>query len=513
MEFLTSYAIGVALPDIQGDLSASLDQGSWILTTYSTCFLIGVVLSNWLASRIGYRRHMTTAVLLYMFAAIGCALSHTLADMIVFRAAMGYAGGTFLVRGQTAINLAFAGVSRFKALFGFAIGVVGVARLCGAAAGGYLTEWHSWRVIFFLNVPMSLGALALLAAALPDVKERLPERARRLDIVGLVLLAAWVTSLQIALSRGERDDWLADPFILFLTAAFVLCLPLFIWWELRPSNTAPIISLRTYRNRNFGIGSIYVVILGMMLYGQLYVVPQFLRNVQQHSAWGAGQLQSFNAAAFAVGLIIGALLMKPLGFRAALAVGAATFTAGMWTWATRLTPDISDRAMLLPLALTGMGAGWQIGPLSTLINSGTPDPLMGEAMELYLCQRQLGGSWGIAILAILVDRRESFWSSRLGEHVSDYDIAGGAASVAEGGNPLQQGAVALHAAGLPQADAQAGAMALLHGRLVTQAIVNAFADTFLYQAALGVVALLLIVCLGRGRQVKGAWRWVVEMVR
>src|SRR5262249_19458756 len=132
MEFLTSYAIGVALPDIQGDLSASFDQGSWILTTYSTCFLIGLVLSDWLATRTGSRRHLAAAIVLYTFSAIGCSRSQTLTEMIVFRAAMGYAGGTFLVRAQTAINLAFAGKARAKALGVFALGVVGVARLCGA---------------------------------------------------------------------------------------------------------------------------------------------------------------------------------------------------------------------------------------------------------------------------------------------------------------------------------------------------------------------------------------------
>jgi len=136
---------------------------------------------------------------------------------------------------------------------------------------------------------------------------------------------------------------------------------------------------------------------------------------------------------------------------------------------------------------------------------------MGEGMELYLCQRQLGGSWGVAILAILVDRRESFWSSRLGEHLNDFEIAGGAASTT--GNALQQGAAALHAAGLPQADAQAGAMALLHGRLVTQAIVNAFADTFRYQALIGLIGLVLILLLGRGRTIAAMWRWTVEAVR
>src|SRR5262245_35544502 len=139
MEFVTSYALGVALPDIQGDLSASFDEGSWILTTYSTCFLIGVVLSNWLSTRVGYRRHMIAATALYLCASVGCGVSHDLAQMLVFRAAMGLAGGTFLVRAQTAINLAYVGKERSKALSMFAVGVVVIARVSGAAIGGYLT--------------------------------------------------------------------------------------------------------------------------------------------------------------------------------------------------------------------------------------------------------------------------------------------------------------------------------------------------------------------------------------
>lgn len=267
------------------------------------------------------------------------------------------------------------------------------------------------------------------------------------------------------------------------------------------------ISLRAYRSRNFVVGSVYVVVLGMMLYGQMYVVPQFLRNVQHHSAWGTGKLQTLNAAAFAIGLVLGALLllMRRLGFHVALSVGAAVFAAGMVCWTIRLTPTISDQAMFLPLTLIGFGAGWQIGPISTLINSKTPDTLMGEGMELYLCQRQLGGRWGTAILAILLDRQRSFWSGRLGEHLNEYNLAADEA--------LRQGAAALCTLGLPPSHADAGAIGLLHGRLVVQSVVNAFADTFAYQAALGVFALVLLMFLARARPLEGAVQWAVVMVR
>ena len=320
-----------------------------------------------------------------------------------------------------------------------------------------------------------------------------------------MLLVGWVAPLQILLSRGERDDWFADPFIRVTAFAVVVCGLLFVWWELRTGNTHPIISYRVYRSRNFVVGSVFIVVIGMMLYGQLYVVPQFLRGVQHHSAWGVGVLETVDAAAFTVGLYAGAILMKRVGLRTLLVVGAAVFAAGMVLWSVRLTPWVSDSQMYLPLILTGFGAGWEIGPVSTLINSQTPVPLLGESMELYLFQRQLGGSWGIALLAILVDRQRSFWSSRLGESLHAYSLATQDA--------LQQGAAAMGWAGLPPAQADAAAVALLRARLTLQSVVNAFDDTFRYQAALGVFALLLVLLFGRGRPLAAARRWVVERVR
>ena len=503
MEFLTSYAVGVALPDIQGDLAASFDEGSWVLTTYTTCFLVGMLLSNWIADKIGYRRWMAGAVVLFMCSSIGCGMSHTLAQMLVFRAFMGFAGGNFLTRAQTAITRAYEGKARLKALFVLAFGVVVLARTWGAFVGGYLTEWYSWRYIFFLNLPLATASLVLIIAFFPDMRAR--KFAAPLDVVGLLLLVGWLASLQVVLSRGERDDWFSDPLIVTLTAVTAICLPMFIWWESRPSNPDPIISLKTFRSRNFALGSIYVVILGMMLYGQMYFVPQFLRNVQQHSAYGTGRLQTINAMWFAIGLVVGAVLMKRLGFRAALGVGAASFMAGMLVWTFRLTPQIPDEAMYLPLALTGFGAGWQIGPVSTLINSQTPSILMGEGMELYLCLRQLGGSWGIAILAILVDRQRTFWSSRLGEHVNDYN------RLAQ--DAFRQGTAALQSIGMPHEQAQAGGVGLLHANLVLQSVVNAFADTFAYQALIGAVAVILVTFFARGRAVTTGIRWAVHAAR
>ncbi len=503
MEYLTSYAIGVALPDIQGDLAASFDEGSWILTTYTTCFLIGLVLSNWMADRIGYRRWMICALVLFMCSSVGCGMSHTLAQILVFRGVMGFTGGNFLTRAETAIYRAYTGPGRFKALIVLAFGVVICARTSGALVGGFLTEWYSWRYIFFLNVPLGLAALVMLVIFLPDVKA--PQRPGPLDVLGLFLLIGWLASLQIVLSRGERDDWFSDPLIVTLSCIFAISLPLFIWWERRPSNGNPIISLKIYGTRNFVLGSIYVVVLGMMLYGQMYVLPQFLRGVQHHSAWGTGKLQTVNALWFTIGLVIGAFLMKPLGIRAALGVGAAVFMAGMCVWASRLTPRISDDAMYLPLALTGFGAGWQIGPISILINSQTSNLLMGESMELYLCQRQLGGSWGIAILTILVDRQRSFWSGRLGERINEYNPASQDA--------FRHGATLLQSTGLPHVQADAGAVGLLHARLILQSVVNAFADTFAYQAAIGALALFLVIFFARGRAFKAGVHWVVQMTR
>jgi DHA2 family multidrug resistance protein len=161
--------------------------------------------------------------------------------------------------------------------------------------------------------------------------------------------------------------------------------------------------------------------------------------------------------------------------------------------------------MLLPLTLTGFGSGWQVGPVSTLITSQTSNLLMGEGMELYLCQRQLGGSWGIAILTILIDRQRSFWSSRLGESLQDYSLGAQDA--------VREGSAVLRSTGLPPSQADAAAVGLLHARLTVQSVVNAFVDTFRYQAALGVAAFILVLLFARGRPLAGVRRWIVEMVR
>src|SRR5258706_5445429 len=181
--------------------------------------------------------------------------------MLVFRGAMGFAGGNFLVRAQTAIYRTHVGKDRVGALAFLVLGVVVIGRTFGAAVGGYLTEWYSWRYIFFLNVPLSLASIVLLAAFLPDL--RAPARRGRFDVIGMLLLVGWVASIQIVLSRGERDDWFSDPLIVTLTVVAVITLPLFIWWELTRAGDNPIIRLRFYANRNYIIGSIYVVILGM----------------------------------------------------------------------------------------------------------------------------------------------------------------------------------------------------------------------------------------------------------
>jgi DHA2 family multidrug resistance protein len=173
-----------------------LRRGSWIITTYMSCFLIALMMSSWLVANIGYRRYTAIAVIAFMLSAVGCALSHTLPQMLVLRGIMGFAGGGFLSRGQAAIYLTHTGKARLGALTVFALGVL-TARTVSPALGGYLTEWYSWRYVFLLNVPLALTALVLLVAFLPDVKDK--DVCPRLDVAGLLLLIGWVAPLQIFL--------------------------------------------------------------------------------------------------------------------------------------------------------------------------------------------------------------------------------------------------------------------------------------------------------------------------
>ena len=493
LELAMSQAVAIAVPDIQGALGASFDEGSWILTVYSTTFLLFLAASNWLASALGFRAYVGLSTLLYINGAIGCATSTTLTQMLIFRGLMGAGGACFLVRAFTSLSRDHVGKDRLKYQLILVVCCAGLGKALGAPIGGYLCYFYNWRLVFYFCVPLGIINLLLQAAYLPDIRVR---HTGPPDVIGFLLLAGWTVPLQIILSRGERFDWLADPTILALTVVATFCLPLFIAWEpfFRSRGHIPCVSLRVFANLNAAVGSVVVLPLGMLLYGQLYILPQFLRNVQDHTTLQTGLLLSINTIAFMAGILIAAKLLMAVGHRTLAVISTVMLASGLWLFGLRLTISSPDEAYYLPLILTGFPTGRLIPVVSNLMCGTLPPQLFGEGQQNYLLLRQLGGSVGTALLTIMIDLRRTHHSSRLGESLTTYSDFTREA--------IRAGGAALAINGVPPEKAAAAAFGVLHKDLIEQSVVNAFADTFYYQAAIAASATALVLVASSVRRSK-----------
>jgi DHA2 family multidrug resistance protein len=340
-----------------------------------------------------------------------------------------------------------------------------------------------------VNVPIGILATVMTFAFVPNSPAA--GQKRKADLVGIGLLALGLGCLQTILERGEREDWFESAFILSLTVLSAAGLLAFLWWVLRPANKTPAVNLHVITNRNLAAGTLYGFAFGFSLYGGVFVIPQFLQSVQGHTAEQAGLLLFPSGVAAACIFILVGILVNTVDTRLLIGLGACVLTFSMWELNGRLTLTTPDEAYFVPLVLRGMGVGLQIVPLSVVALGTLKPQQLAEGAGLYNLFRQLGGSFGIALLATLVDRRSHFHYARLVEHLSAYD-------------PFQQQQLGqiqslLASRGMTPYEAQAGAYGALAGLVQRQAAVLTFADTFQILAWVGMATVLLLVLFQRPR--------------
>jgi DHA2 family multidrug resistance protein len=415
MEVLDISIVNVALPHMQGQLGATLDQIGWVSTGYIISNVIILPLTGWLSDFFGRRMYLFYSVVLFTIASFGCGSSRTLGMLVFFRVMQGVGGAAFLSTAQATLVEIFPRSKQGIAQAIFGMGVV-MAPTLGPTVGGYLTDHFSWPWIFFVNVPVGALVSICILIIIPD---SLHAGARRqADWIGIGLLAVGLGSLQTVLERGERDDWFQAHYIVALTLASIVALLAFAWWELRPQNKAPAVDLRVARNRNLSIGSLCGFALGFSLYGSVLLVPQFLQLVETHTAQQTGMLLiPGGLATVAVMPIIGQLVNR-VDVRWMIALGAVVLTLSCLQFSLILTTNVSDGYIFLPLILRGMGIGLQFVPLSVICLGTLPGKDVAQGAGLFNLMRQLGGSFGIALLATTLDRRQKFHLSRLSEHVN-----------------------------------------------------------------------------------------------
>ena len=488
MEVLDTSIVNVAIPDMMGNLGATLDQIGWVSTGYIISNVIILPLTGWLSDYFGRKYYLTCSVILFTVASFFCGTSHTLAELIIFRILQGAGGAAFLSTAQATLIEIFPPSRRGFAQAMFGIGVIAAPTL-GPTLGGFITDRFSWPWIFFINVPIGIFATILTFLFVPDSPAA--GHKRRADFLGIGLLAIGLGSMQTVLERGERDEWFQAGYIVVLTLTSLIGMAAFIWWELRPQNENPAVNLRVLKNRNLLAGTIYTFVLGFALYGVVFIIPQFMQNVQSHTAEQAGLLLMPGGLASAAMMPIVGKLTGKIDSRWLIGTGMVIFIGSMFQFANRLTFNMPNEAYYWPLVLRGAGIGLQFVPLSLVALGTLPPSEVAQGSGVYNLFRQLGGSFGIALLATLIDRRLSFHRAALIENVNVYNPAWQ--------QRLSETTTAFMGKGMPREQAQAAAYQAIDGSIMGQSAVMTYIDVFHVMALIAIAALLLLALFKRAR--------------
>ncbi len=463
-----------SLRDIQGALGASVDEGSWISTSYLIAEIVTIPLTGWLSKVFSPRFYIIVNACLFIFFSMCCGLAHDLPTMIFFRAAQGFTGGTLI---PMAFSIILSMLPPAKQPIGMAIFSITAtfAPSIGPAIGGFLTDTLSWQYIFYLNLIPGIILIALLMYSLPSQPMQI-ELLKKNDLLGIFSMAIGLGSLTYALEEGQRKDWLGSELIQHSALLAVVFISVFIVRELLAKN--PLIDLRLFARRNFAIASVANVALGVALYGSVYLLPLYLSLTQGYSAWQIGQVMIWSGLPQLMVTPFVPWLMGKFDIRFLLVWGLSLFGISCLMNGF-MSHDYAGPQLVLSMLVRALGQPFIMVPLSALATAGIAKSQAGSASALFNMMRNLGGSVGIALASTLLTQREQFHSARLGEHITYSDAAFR--------NWLQSATAGMVHAGASLWSAKQQALQAMSSLVQREAFVMAFNDAFL---AVGVVLFL-----------------------
>jgi DHA2 family multidrug resistance protein len=416
LELIDTTIVNVSLPNIQGNLGATLEDVAWVVTGYGVANVIILPMSGWLGSRFGRKNYFLASIILFTIASFLCGNSTGLGELVAFRILQGIAGGGLISTAQAILVETWPReqIGTATALFG--LGAV-VGPTVGPTIGGYITDHTSWRWIFYVNIPV--GALAAFLTYTFVNKTPKEEKGRPVDWWGIALLAIAVGSLQTILEKGESEDWFAKTYILVLTVAAILGLVLFIWREL--SIEFPIVNFSIMRHRSFSVGMFTSFVLGFGLYGSVFVFPIFCQNLLGFTAQQTGEILFPGGLCTIIMMpFIGKMLNKGIPAQFMATIGMFLFFV-FTTMLSKSTLSSGTGDFFLPLVIRGVGMALLFVPLTTLAIADLKGPELGQGTGLNNMMRQLGGSFGIATLTTIIHIREGFHRSNLLSNINPYN--------------------------------------------------------------------------------------------
>ena len=418
MAVLNIQIVSASLDDIRGAFGAGADDGSWISTAYLVAEIVVIPLSAWLSKVFSPRRYLMVNAILFLAFSAACAFAQTLEQMIVLRALQGLAGGVLIPMAFTLI-ITLLPPSRQPtglALFGL---TATLAPAVGPLIGGWLTAAWGWQYIFLVNLVPGTLMLLLLWHALDRAPMQL-SLLRHGDWPGIVTMAVGLGALQVMLEEGGREDWFDSAFIALMAVLSGLCLALFVWIELRSAQ--PLLNLRLLGRRNFGVGVLAMLFLGVAIYGSVFILPAYLGQVQGYDAHQIGIVLAWTGLPQLLLIPLVPRLMRRLDPRWLVGAGLGLFAASNFM-NVALTVDVAGDQLMLPNIVRALGQALVLTPLTVLATGGLLAADAGSASALLNIMRNLGGAVGIALLQTFLTERAHFHYATIGETVSHFDEA------------------------------------------------------------------------------------------
>jgi DHA2 family multidrug resistance protein len=487
IELIDTSIVNVALPQMMGNLGATLDEVAWVVTAYVVANVIVIPMTGWLSALFGRRNYFAGSIVLFTVASFFCGHATGIWELVAFRFVQGAGGGALLSTSQSILVETFPPEELGLANGLFGLGVV-VGPTIGPTLGGWITDNYNWPWIFYVNIPIGIVAAFLTLTFIHDPKEK--HHLGRVDWWGIALLVLGIGSLQIVLERGERDDWFSATYITVLAVTAAIGLVGFVWRELAAEH--PVVNLRVLKDRSLAVGTLFTFILGFGLYSSVFIFPVFIQNLLGFTAMQTGLILLPGGLATAVMMpVVGKALQR--GFPAQLmnALGFVSFF--VFTHMLSKSTLESGRAdFFWPLIFRGIGLGLLFVPLTTLALSNLRGRDIPQGAGLTNMMRQLGGSFGIALIATYIEHRSATHRLNLLTHVSVYDfalrqrLAGITAAIAGRGSPI--------------AEAKRQATAAIEGIVVRQTFLLTYMDAFRIVGVFFLLCIPLLLLFKRGKR-------------
>ncbi len=494
MEVLDTSVANVALPHIAGSLSASVDESTWVLTSYLVSNAIILPMGAWFSMLMGRKRFYMICVALFTASSLLCGLAPSLGALILFRVLQGIGGGALQPVSQAILVESFPHEKRGMAMAVYGMGVV-VAPVIGPTLGGWITDNYSWRWIFFINLPIGILSLLLtgwLVFDPPYLVRKTLANGLKIDYVGFGLLATGLGALEVVLDEGQREDWLASHFIIAFGTVMLVCLVAVVFWELRQRE--PVIDFHILKERNYMLSTVAMLVMGFVLYGSTALLPLFLQTLLGYTAMLSGLVLSPGGLVIGLLMPVVGMLLRKVEARWMVVWGVLVSAAGLIAM-SRFNLDLDYRTAVWSRVVQSSGLAFLFVPISTMAFAFIPKERTNHATGLFNLARNIGGSGGIATVTTLLARRAQFHQSVLVAHMTPYDPAYRQA--------LVQSSVLLQAHGSGVADAGVQAHGLLYGTLLRQSSMLSFSDAFWMMGVLFMLIIPLMFLMRKSGPARG----------